>query len=767
MLPSAHGLALEDLGWASFQDLAMAFAEDFLDAPVTSYARSWDGGVDGEQIVFGPTRRPDQLTWAIQAKHTAQGGSLSAADLKTEYAKLAELVAEGFDAYLLVTNHSVTRQAFRTIRERVLAAGFKVCRVQGRHQLVRRIRSSPRLRMLAPRLYGIGDLSLVLDERLAEQTAALLARARGDLERFVATEAYRKTMRALNEEGVVVLLGEPAAGKSTIAMAASIAAPDAFRAQPYVLNRLSDIQTHWNPSEPRLFWIDDAFGATQLELGAAETFNRMLRTLETAVLAGNRFVLTSRTYIWNAVSPRLKLSGSPQFEKGIVEVRVEDFSDRDKALILANHIRLGDHDRSWRRRFIPLAPRVVRHPRFTPEVARRFGLSVFTGDLDLVDHRIDAYVENPGSYLEELVTGLSEAGQAALALLFMKGGSLPLLPAADEAFSVVTEAFGTTRSDLLRELEAMDGSLCRRQSLDGDLYWRFRHPSIGEAFASLAARSPLLLNVYLRGAPPERILQEVVCAGVGVRGAVVEISMAQYDLLIDRIKAHQWGGDQSYVRWFLISRASTPFRRRFFSHAPLSADHPVIAGSRPRDHFTLGLIAVMAPLGLVRPDYLEAVRRQIKRGLTEEADRDYLSDSARDIIGTDGFADILDAIVWEMREGGESFISYFQTRYAERSPREMFEPLVSFLADLEDWVEIDDAHFAFELVRERIADRISELEDEADRDEWDWRAEEYYYRLATDPAPVARPERRDMPLMEAEVPMRTDPIADIFSDIDQ
>lgn len=170
MLPSAHRLALEDLGWASFQDLAMAFAEDFLDAPVTSYARSWDGGVDGEQIVFGPTRRSDQLTWAIQAKHTAQGGSLSAADLKTEYAKLAELVAEGFDAYLLVTNHSVTRQAFRTIRERVLAAGFKVCRVQGRHQLVRRIRSSPRLRMLAPRVYGIGDLSLVLDERLSSST---------------------------------------------------------------------------------------------------------------------------------------------------------------------------------------------------------------------------------------------------------------------------------------------------------------------------------------------------------------------------------------------------------------------------------------------------------------------------------------------------------------------------------------------------------------------------------------------------------------------
>ncbi|WP_295219264.1 hypothetical protein [uncultured Brevundimonas sp.] len=767
MLPSAHRLALEDLGWASFQDLAMAFAEDLLDAPVTSYARSWDGGVDGEQIVFGPALDTHQLRWAIQAKHTGQGGSLSAADLKTEYAKLVELVAEGFDAYLLITNHSVTRQAYRTIRERVLAAGFKICRIQGRHQLVRRIRSSPRLRMLAPRVYGIGDLSLILDERLAEQTTALLTRAKGDLDRFVATEAYRRTMRALHDEGFVILLGEPAAGKSTIAMAASIAARDAFRAQPYVLHRLSDLQAHWNPSEPRLFWIDDAFGATQLELGSAETFNRMLRTIEAAVSAGNRFVLTSRAYIWNAVSPRLKLSGSPQFEKGIVEVRVEDFTDRDKALILANHIRLGDHDRMWRRRFIPLAPRVVRHPRFTPEVARRFGLSIFTGDLDLVDHRIDAYVENPGSYLEELVTGLSEAGQAALALLFMKGGSLPLLPAMDDAFSAVTEAFGTTRSDVLRELEAMDGSLCRRQSQDGELFWHFRHPSIGEAFASVAVRSPLLLDVYLRGAPPERILQEAVCAGVDVRGAVVEISVAQYDQLIARIEAYDWGGNQSYVRWFLITRATAEFRRRFFSSTPLSVDHPVLAGGRQRDHLTLGLIAALAPLGLVKTDFLETIRRQIRRGLTEQAERDYLSSYAREIIGGDSFAELLDTVVWEMREGGESFISYFQTRDAGRPARERFEPLASFVSELEDWVATEDASSAFKIVRERIADRISELEDEADRDEWDWLAEDYYYRLSADPPVSTRLPHREQPLVPPQGPIRTDPIADIFSDLDQ
>ena len=46
--------------------------------------------------------------------------------------------------------------------------------VFGKEFLTRTIRTNARLRALVPRVYGLGDLSVILDERRAAQTEALL-----------------------------------------------------------------------------------------------------------------------------------------------------------------------------------------------------------------------------------------------------------------------------------------------------------------------------------------------------------------------------------------------------------------------------------------------------------------------------------------------------------------------------------------------------------------------------------------------------------------
>ncbi len=766
MLPSASPLALEDLGWASFQDLAIAYAEDLFGNPVTTYAKTWDGGVDGEHGLLVLGDAPPGRVWAIQAKHTGRAGSLGEADLKAEFEKLPAVLAEGFDSYLLITNLSVSRHAMRAIKAKVLAAGFSACHVHGRDMLVQRIRRSPRLRVLAPRVYGIGDLSLILDERCAEQIAALLAASRSDLDRFVATEPYRAAVRALAEDGVVVLLGEPAAGKSTIARVLSVASHDRFNATPFVLHRLDELTRHWHPGDPaRLFWVDDVFGSTQAEFFAADTFNRLLPTLATALAAGNRFVFTSRTYIWRAVEPRLKLSAVPRFAKGIVEVKVEDFSDRDRALILANHVRLGDHSREWRMAFKRLAPDVARHPQFTPEVARRLGLEAFTGRLELVSHKVDAYVANPSAYLEELIGGLSAAGQAALALLFMHGGELAVSLPRDEALEVVTEAFEVSPGQISLELAAMEGSLCRRQVADEEPVWRYRHPSIGEAFASVAARSPMLLDVYLRGAEPERVLEEAVCAGVEVKGAIVEIGRGQYDRLIARMQGHYWGKLKRLPRWFLITRSTPEFRRRYFT-TPLAAHHPVFDDGRRLEHQTLALIALLTPEGLVEPEYLAFMRSRIRSGLLDWGIPECLSRWARDIVGEDEFQELLQMAVGSLRDGGSKYLEHWEpARDSQEAPRDEFRGLLEFVEQLEMWIDPDEAAEVLEIMQGRVDARVEAWEEQAQQDEWDRREEEHHYAqrarasgrvVAVAPAPRWTPPSRPA----------ADPLADVFSDLD-
>lgn len=69
--------------------------------------------------------------------------------------------------------------------------------------------------MLAPRLYGLGDLSELLDARAYAQAQLILSSMGDDLKRLVVTEAHRKSVRAISAHNIVLLLGAPAAGKST------------------------------------------------------------------------------------------------------------------------------------------------------------------------------------------------------------------------------------------------------------------------------------------------------------------------------------------------------------------------------------------------------------------------------------------------------------------------------------------------------------------------------------------------------------------------
>lgn len=67
------------------------------------------------------------------------------------------------------------------------------------------------------------------------------------MNKFVMTEAFRASTRAIVDHGFVLLLGEPACGKSAIAAAVKVRDPSEFVAVS-------------NPHEKQFFWVDDALG---------------------------------------------------------------------------------------------------------------------------------------------------------------------------------------------------------------------------------------------------------------------------------------------------------------------------------------------------------------------------------------------------------------------------------------------------------------------------------------------------------------------------
>ncbi len=148
-----------------------------------------------------------------------------------------------------------------------IVPGIARCLCYGSDRISQFIRELPRLRMLVPRVYGLGDLGQILDQRAYDQAREILSAMGDDLAKFVITDAYRSSAKALVEHGFVLLLGEPACGKSAIAASLALGAVDEWGCSTLKIRDANDFAAHSNPNEPKqFFWVDDAFGVTHTGL---------------------------------------------------------------------------------------------------------------------------------------------------------------------------------------------------------------------------------------------------------------------------------------------------------------------------------------------------------------------------------------------------------------------------------------------------------------------------------------------------------------------
>ena len=131
-----------------------------------------DGGRDGAFRGSWTPQKGESLSgsFTVQCKFTASPDKhLGLADLSEEIQKAERLAAQGLaENYLLFANHKLTGMAEERITERFHGiSGLKGFRVFGKERISQFIRESRRLRMLVPGVYGLGDLSQILDERAA------------------------------------------------------------------------------------------------------------------------------------------------------------------------------------------------------------------------------------------------------------------------------------------------------------------------------------------------------------------------------------------------------------------------------------------------------------------------------------------------------------------------------------------------------------------------------------------------------------------------
>ena len=559
---------LHNLGWNSFQRLCLTIVREILGQTVESFLDSNDGGRDGAfSGKWNPTGQESLSgTCVIQCKFTSMVNyALKPSDLSDELTKVRRLVKQSrCDSYILMTNAGLSGSSAEKIEAAFRDAGAEHVVLFGSTWIGQQICENKSLRMLVPRVYGLGDLSQILDERAYAQARSILESLREDLAKVVVTDAYSKAAAALDNHGFVLLIGEPAAGKTTIASMLAMAAADQWNASVLKLYDPGKVVERWNPDEQsQFFWLDDAFGVTQYEASLVHGWNHILPQIRTMLSKGAKIVMTSRDYIYNRARNDLKEGAFPLLSESQVVIDVHDLSGDEKQQILYNHLKLGKQDREFRSRVKLHLESVAAHTRFVPEIARRLANPFFTKELHLDLYHLSQFVEKRERLLQEVLQGLDSHSKAALALIYMRSDRLESPIALQESEGQALKRLGSDIGGCVTALEALNGSLVLHSQDDGESIWRFKHPTIGDAYAAILVQSPELLGIFVQGSAPDKLIEQVTCGDVGIEEAVI-IPKALFPFMIDRLREFS-KSTKFKSQWRSVWDAETA-RQRFLTH---------------------------------------------------------------------------------------------------------------------------------------------------------------------------------------------------------
>ena len=548
--PGEINFNLHTLGWRNFQDLCSIVLREVFAQTFRTFADSNDGGRDGAfSGIWGKPLGSLTEAWreiprgetVVQCKFTTKSSAtLSLSMLEDEFSKISKLVEKGLcKNYILMTNATVSGTSEAKIVAKIKALGVHYVLILDGRWINQTISLNHSLRMYIPRVYGLGDLSLILDER-AEKQARVILNQVGDLNTFVITDAYKRAADGLKTKSFVLLLGEPASGKSVIAAALSISAIDQWNSQVIKITSAEEFLQHWNTDHKnQLFWIDDAFGSIKLDQSITDMWARNMPAIMAAAKEGAKIVMTSRDYIYKEARLSLKEYYYPLLEEGRVVIRVERLTDDEKGKILYNHIRLGDQPKIFKTQIKSHLLAATHAQRFLPEMARRLSLQAFTKQLDhSIEKEVVKFVEKQNAYVNGIFEELNENHIAALALIYLNGVLMSPIELNRRQKNVIQRLGGIPHKIAL-SLESLSGNIVKyipqAHPTDKAPHWTFHHPTLREAFARFVMRKDSLIDIFIDGLTVEEALSQLDCGETQKEGQLLHVPRVYYRAVINKL----------------------------------------------------------------------------------------------------------------------------------------------------------------------------------------------------------------------------------------
>lgn len=192
-----------------------------------------------------------------------------------------------------------------------------------------------------------------------------------DIALYVPNKTHNEAVDVLNKNHFILITGAPGIGKSTLANMLTYQ----FLAEDFELvyvREITEDEEAFSHEQKQIFYFDDFLGAITLDLYSSKNADSAIVNFIERIRNNKykRLILTCRTTILNQAKNISDKIQNSNIDISNYEVRIENYTDWDKARILYNHIYLSDLQEELKLIFFQnnFYWRVIKHRYYNPRL---------------------------------------------------------------------------------------------------------------------------------------------------------------------------------------------------------------------------------------------------------------------------------------------------------------------------------------------------------------------------------------------------------------
>lgn len=317
-----------------FEILVTDLLSKHLDVRIERFKQGKDKGVDGR---FFSNSDKEEI---IQCKHYLKTGYKGLINkLKKEEAdKVKKLSPE---KYYFITSLSLARDNKKEIRKIFEPYIKRDDDIFGQEDLNDLLSFYPEIEEKHFKLWITSTtvLERILNNAIKGRSGFELERIKDNSYKYVQTKNHDKAIEILENEGVLIISGEPGIGKTTLAENLCLF----YASQKFefidIEESLSEAEAIYKRDKRQVFYFDDFLGSNYFEAISNKKDSHIIKFIErVAKDKTKRFILTSRTNILNSGVLHSPILANNKIQKREFLLQITSLTDLDRARILYNHI---------------------------------------------------------------------------------------------------------------------------------------------------------------------------------------------------------------------------------------------------------------------------------------------------------------------------------------------------------------------------------------------------------------------------------------------